>query len=243
MRALEKDRRRRYQTADALAADIRRYLAGEAVQARPAGNLYKAHKFVARNRVLVGSALAIAIALLAGLAVSSIGFYRAARDRDRAIAAESEQSRLLAAADAARLDAEHSAKSALAAQKTESAARALASRAASRAESLLEFSDLMIGSADPDVTSTATTTTREMLDRAADRVGEYFTNQPEAEFLIRSRIGRPDQDIRVLLRLLVCKYRARRRCKDRSASPGLQRHEVRAGNNGPRGLARRPIHA
>lgn len=190
MRALEKDRRRRYQTADALAADIRRYLAGEAVQARPAGNLYKAHKFVARNRVLVGSALAIAIALLAGLAVSSIGFYRAARDRDRAIAAESEQSRLLAAADAARLDAEHSAKSALAAQKTESAARALASRAASRAESLLEFSDLMIGSADPDVTSTATTTTREMLDRAADRVGEYFTNQPEAEFLIRSRIGR-----------------------------------------------------
>ncbi|MBL8875450.1 MAG: protein kinase [Phycisphaerae bacterium] len=190
MRALEKDRRRRYQTADAFAADVRRYLSGEAVEAQPVGAVYRARKFIARNRTLAASIAMISLALLLGLVVSSIGFYRAARDRDRAIIAEAEQSHLRAKAETARLDAEKSAADARAAEKTEAAARKLAADEAARAESLLRFSDLMIGSADPDVTNTASTTTREMLDRAAARAGEYFQGQPASEFSVRVRIGR-----------------------------------------------------
>ncbi|MFO0785772.1 MAG: protein kinase [Phycisphaerales bacterium] len=190
MRALDKDRRRRYQTADAFGADIRRYLNGEAVQARPASASYRARKFVARNKALVTSIAAIAAALLLGLVVSSVGFYRAAKDRDRAIAAEAEQSSLRRAAELARQDAEKSAAEARAAEKTEAAARERASKEAARAESLLRFSDLVIGSADPDVTNTASTTTRQMLDRAAERAGDYFKDQPESEFAVRVRIGR-----------------------------------------------------
>jgi len=190
MRALEKDRRRRYQTADAFAADVRRYLSGEAVQARPASASYKARKFVARNKALVTSIVAITAALLLGLIASSVGFYRAAKDRDRAVAAEAEQSKLRQFAELAKQDADKSASEARSAEKTEAAARERATKEAARAESMLRFSDLMIGSADPDVTNTASTTTREMLDRAAELVGEYFKDQPESEFAVRVRIGR-----------------------------------------------------
>jgi len=190
MRALEKDRRRRYQTADAFAADVRRYLSSEAVQARPASTSYKARKFVARNKALVTSIVAITAALLLGLVASGIGFYRAARDRDRAVAAEAEQSKLREFAELAKQDAEKSAAEARAAERTEAAARERATKEAARAESMLRFSDLMIGSADPDVTNTASTTTREMLDRAAERAGEYFKDQPESEFAVQVRIGR-----------------------------------------------------
>ncbi|MFO0861232.1 MAG: protein kinase [Phycisphaerales bacterium] len=190
MHALEKDRRRRYQTADAFAADVRRYLTGDAVQARPVSTSYKARKFVARNKALVTSLVAVAAALLLGLIVSSVGFYRAAKDRDRALAAEAEQSKLRQFAELAKQDADRSASEARAAQQTEAAARERATKEAARAESLLRFSDLMIGSADPDITSTVSTTTREMLDRAASRAGEFFKDQPEAEFSVRVRIGR-----------------------------------------------------
>jgi serine/threonine protein kinase/formylglycine-generating enzyme required for sulfatase activity len=66
MKALEKDRVRRYQTATGLADDVRRFLAGEAVLAVPPGGLYRLRKFVRRNRGLVGAVSAVALALLLG---------------------------------------------------------------------------------------------------------------------------------------------------------------------------------
>jgi serine/threonine protein kinase len=70
MKALEKERERRYETADALALDVRRYLRGEAVAAAPPSRLYQLKKFVRRHRVTVTAAAAVAAALLIGV----IGF-------------------------------------------------------------------------------------------------------------------------------------------------------------------------
>jgi serine/threonine protein kinase len=68
MKALEKDRGRRYETANGFAADIERYLAGEAVLAHPPSMRYRLAKFLRRNK---GPALAAA-ALAATLLVSSV---------------------------------------------------------------------------------------------------------------------------------------------------------------------------
>ena len=70
MKCLEKDRTRRYETANGLALDIRRHLDNEPIEARPPGNFYRFRKSVRRNKLAFGSAAAIALALLIGLAVS-----------------------------------------------------------------------------------------------------------------------------------------------------------------------------
>ena len=67
MKALEKDRRRRYESPSALAADIERYLAGEAVQAAPPSRTYRARKFVRRHRAPVTTVGAVMVALLVGV--------------------------------------------------------------------------------------------------------------------------------------------------------------------------------
>jgi len=62
MKALEKDRNRRYETASAFAADVQRYLNDEPVQACPPSAWYRLKKFVRRNKgpVLAGSLVALA---------------------------------------------------------------------------------------------------------------------------------------------------------------------------------------
>ncbi len=77
MRCLEKDRTRRYETANGLAMDLRRHLACEPVVARPPSRSYKIEKFVRRNRTGVIAATAVVIALFAGLVLASVGFARA----------------------------------------------------------------------------------------------------------------------------------------------------------------------
>jgi len=68
MKALEKERALRYETAQGLAQDVRRYLAGEVVLAAPPGNAYRLRKFVRRHRLPVAAASAVAVALVLGLA-------------------------------------------------------------------------------------------------------------------------------------------------------------------------------
>ena len=83
MKALEKDRSRRYETANAFAADVRRYLEGEAVQAHPPGAGYRLRKFVRRNRVQVVAAALVLLALVAGAVGTSIGLVRATQAAER----------------------------------------------------------------------------------------------------------------------------------------------------------------
>jgi WD40 repeat protein/serine/threonine protein kinase len=70
LKAMDKDRTRRYQTAHALAEDIQRYLNQEPVLAGPPSTVYKLHKFVARNKRLVASVVVIAIILLLSTIIS-----------------------------------------------------------------------------------------------------------------------------------------------------------------------------
>jgi serine/threonine protein kinase/tetratricopeptide (TPR) repeat protein len=84
MKALEKDRNRRYGTPSELAADIERYLENRPVVARPAGSAYRLRKYVRRNRVaaaVAGGALALLVAFAATQAVQ---LRRTTRERDRA---------------------------------------------------------------------------------------------------------------------------------------------------------------
>ena len=70
MKALEKDRTRRYETANSLARDIERYLHEEAVEACPPSAAYKLRKFAHKNRKLLSVAAAFVLLLTAATAVS-----------------------------------------------------------------------------------------------------------------------------------------------------------------------------
>jgi serine/threonine protein kinase/tetratricopeptide (TPR) repeat protein len=95
MKAMDKDRGRRYETANDFAGDVQRFLAHEPVQAGPPTATYRARKFVRRHRVGVVMAAAVTMALLAGLALALMGLRRARQaesvahlERDRAVHAE-----------------------------------------------------------------------------------------------------------------------------------------------------------
>lgn len=80
-KALEKDRSRRYQSASEFGADLRRYLAGEPIQARPPSALYQLRKLAARHKpVVVGASIAAAVACASVIAIS-IAFARSVQDR------------------------------------------------------------------------------------------------------------------------------------------------------------------
>jgi serine/threonine protein kinase len=81
MKALEKDRARRYETANALAMDLERYLENEPVVARPPSRLYRFRKLVRRNRATFAAGVAVAVALIIGLGVSTWLFLEAERAR------------------------------------------------------------------------------------------------------------------------------------------------------------------
>ena len=84
LKALEKDRTRRYATANALALDVRRHLDDEPVLAGPPGAVYRTGKFVRRHRLGVAVATLV-LALLAVFAVATtVQARRLARERDRA---------------------------------------------------------------------------------------------------------------------------------------------------------------
>src|SRR6059036_1894821 len=71
MKALEKDRTRRYETANDLGRDIQRYLENEPVLARPPSNIYRLRKLVRRHRGTVAAAAAVIATLLTGAAISA----------------------------------------------------------------------------------------------------------------------------------------------------------------------------
>ncbi len=79
MKAMEKNRARRYETPTALAADIVRHLHDEPVVASPPGGFYRLTKFIRRHRLACAAAAAVAIALVAGTVVSTWQAVRATR--------------------------------------------------------------------------------------------------------------------------------------------------------------------
>jgi eukaryotic-like serine/threonine-protein kinase len=84
MKALEKDRTRRYGTPSELAADITRYLNYEPVVARPASTGYRLQKYVRRHRIGVAVATGLVTLLSAFVAMQGVQLRRTTRERDRA---------------------------------------------------------------------------------------------------------------------------------------------------------------
>jgi serine/threonine protein kinase/WD40 repeat protein len=149
LKALEKDRARRYATVSELAADITRYLHHEPVVARPPSVGYRVQKFVRRNRVAVAAASIVAVAVLAGLVVSSVLYVREGRARREAV---SQRERADAASLVATAKAESETRQRAVAEKAtaaetrartgEAAQRTVAEQALATAETNLYFNNI-----------------------------------------------------------------------------------------------------
>src|SRR5262245_31151197 len=83
MKALDKDRNRRYETASALAADVQRFLRDEPVQACPPSAWYRFGKFARRNKAVLATAASVALVVSATVAVSSVLIWRANQELRR----------------------------------------------------------------------------------------------------------------------------------------------------------------
>jgi len=99
MKALEKDRLRRYETAHALALDVERHLHGDAVLAGPPSGLYRVKKLVNRHRGAFASAGAVVLALIAGIIGTSWALVQAKRAERQAAASAVEARRQTAIAE------------------------------------------------------------------------------------------------------------------------------------------------
>ena len=88
LKALEKDRSRRYATAVELADDLRRHLAQEPVHAGPPSKRYRMGKFLARNKAGVASVTLVTVALIGGAIGTVLGLFEASHQRDEAVASQ-----------------------------------------------------------------------------------------------------------------------------------------------------------
>jgi serine/threonine protein kinase/tetratricopeptide (TPR) repeat protein len=124
MKALEKDRTRRYETANGFAADVQRYLSGEPVVAVPPSSAYRFRKFVRKNRgpMVAGSLVFLALSL--GIAGTTFGLVRAEQAKQR---------------EAERADGERVAKDEAVAAQEKAVAAAAAEKAAR--QKAVEFRD------------------------------------------------------------------------------------------------------
>ncbi|HLP75505.1 MAG TPA: protein kinase, partial [Candidatus Paceibacterota bacterium] len=88
MKALEKDRRRRYETANGLVMDVQRFLNNEPVSARPPSRWYRFQKLASRNRGVFAATGAVLLALVVGLSAATWMFFQEREMRRRAVVAE-----------------------------------------------------------------------------------------------------------------------------------------------------------
>ncbi|HEV2294723.1 MAG TPA: tetratricopeptide repeat protein [Tepidisphaeraceae bacterium] len=161
MKALEKDRSRRYETANGLARDVERYLQDEPVHACPPSAAYRLRKIARRHRVKLGVAAGFVLLLVGATLVSS------------ALAVRARRAETLAQA---RLEAE-----------TQARARAVteAAKATTISDLLLE----MFSSAHPDQSKGPDYTVRQLLQEAAPRMRDQLKGQPEVDAAISAAIG------------------------------------------------------
>jgi len=178
MRALEKERERRYPSAQAFADDLQRFLDSRPVEATPPSALYRARKFAVRNRVLVGAAGAVFVALSTGLAFATYGLIEARREselkdqeRARAVEAEREQSRLRVEAEKALAEAEARRKDAEAARADALRSAELARDEADHRTQVANFFSEMLGGVGPFVAQGRDTSLlRSILDATLQRL-------------------------------------------------------------------------
>lgn len=169
MKCLEKDRDRRYQTANALADDLRRYLSCEPIEAHPPTSGYRLKKFVRRNRGRVLAASALVCVLLLGLIGTTGGLIWALNERSNAQAA---------------------ARAELEAQREATNAAERASLEAYAAEELSKFFIMdVLSAADPARAANPDLTVREALTNASSSLEGRFEDRPDVEARIHNALG------------------------------------------------------
>jgi len=167
MKSLEKDRRRRYETASGLARDVERYLAGDPVEAGPPSGWYRLSKFARRNRVVLTTTVLVALALIAGTTVSAWQAILARRARADAVQ-QRERTRVQF--------------------ELASAARGAEARAREQAEAVSRFLVDAFRRADPDSDGRELKVV-ELLTSAAARLDTEFAGSPKIKGELLDAIG------------------------------------------------------
>jgi serine/threonine protein kinase/tetratricopeptide (TPR) repeat protein len=168
MRALEKDRDRRYETADGLAMDIQRHLHFEPVLARPPSRLYRLRKFIRRNKIGFVAGSAVAITLVSGAVISILLYVQERQARQ----AESQ------------------------ARQAAVAAQALATAQARESQEVAGFLKEMLNGVSPSVAmGHDTTLLTEILDKTSNRLGQELNDQPEVQADLWDLLGQVYADI------------------------------------------------
>ena len=215
MKALEKDRARRYETANGFAADVLRYLAGEAVHAHPPSAAYRTKKFVRRHKSQVIASGLVVAALLTGIVGTTVGLFEAKRQEKKALGA-ADAEREAKKREAERAEGERRAKE-LAETKRQEAEQQQkraqeetkrADRERQVAQAVTDFlqnkllaqadttaqADALLRAGGTSAEAKLNPTIRELLDRAAkelapDRIEAHFPNRPLVQGQILATVG------------------------------------------------------
>jgi len=206
MKALAKERERRFETANSFAMDLQNYLNDKPVSARPPGTMYLFRKFVIRHRAAVFSAAIALVALVAATVFSTFMFMRASN----AQIAEEEQFNRAVKAHAAAIQQHHviekayygeaelrkiaevRRKQAEQAQAAEIEQKDKAIQAQKNALATLNFFREVLISAQPRGVNGGLGTDVKLIDalRAAEaKIGPEITNSPHLELSIRQALG------------------------------------------------------
>ncbi len=156
-KAIAKDPEHRYESAIALAQDIRRYLNTEPVEAMGAGRVYRSSKFVRRNRGLVAISALAGVAIVIGVVGVSWQAARATRGWNTARIEQQRAEDALVAADAQRR----------------------------RAVAINLYMINMLTSADPEQSLGSDLTVREVLDTSSVTLDQEFEDQPDINATLR----------------------------------------------------------
>jgi len=179
MKALEKDRNRRYETANGLAMDLQRHLSEEPVAARPPSTGYRFAKLVRRNKGAFAATAAVGLTLVLGVVVSMWQAVRA----DKARRAEAGQRAL----------AEASEKKAIAQKQIAEAVGNFLQQDLLR-QADVAFQEHTIRHLDGEFEAKENPTIKELLDRAASKltpegIEKRFPGQPEVQASILKTVG------------------------------------------------------
>ena len=161
VRALEKDRTRRYGSAIDLASDLRRHLSNEPVLAAQPSAAYRARKFVRRHRLGVATGAALLALLALGVAGTAVGLVRARDAEARALAARDEAV----------------------------AERDRAEQARDEVEEVVDFMVELFEVADPEENPGNAMTAREVLDRGAARIETELGDRPLTRARMQQTMG------------------------------------------------------
>jgi serine/threonine protein kinase/tetratricopeptide (TPR) repeat protein len=186
MKALEKDRTRRYQTASDFGRDVERYLKGDVVEACPPSASYRLRKIARKNRAALVTVGSFAVLLPVGAALSSLQAIRATRAEAVAV---SQAKRALIAEEQSRIERDR----AVAAEAQAKGESEKAERSAAEARAVLGFfQDQVLSAARPEGLEGGLgkdVTMRTVVEVAEPKIAGAFADQPTTEASIRSVLG------------------------------------------------------